>query len=159
MGLIYPKIELINAEDIALLARKHIIGEEEIKRIRVNALVDTGAYTLCINETVQKQLDLPLLEMRKGVNANGEVREYRVVEPIELKFKNRRNLCHAMVLSGDNEILLGAIPLEDMYVLIDSMKQELIVNPEHPYYVQMSFKHIRKPKTIKNRYAQFLKRS
>ena len=54
MGLIYPKIELINAEDIALLARKHIIGEEEIKRIRVNALVDTGAYTLCINETVQK---------------------------------------------------------------------------------------------------------
>ena len=109
---------MINAEDIAL-ARKHIIGEEEIKRIRVNALVDTGAYTLCINKTVQEQLDLPLLEMRKGVKANGKVREYRVVEPIELKGKNRRTLCHAMVLSGDNEILLDAIPLEDMDVLID----------------------------------------
>ena len=145
MGLIYAELELINAGDIEL-ARRHYIGEEEIKRMRVNALVDTGAYMLCINETVQEQLDLPLLEMRKGVNANGEVREYRVVGPIELKFKNRRTLCHAMVLSGDNEILLGAIPLEDMDVLIDPLRQELIVNPDHPYYAQMSLKGLRKPK-------------
>ena len=143
MGLIYAELELINAEDIGL-ARRHIIGEEEIKRMHVTALVDTGAYMLCINETVQQQLELPLLEMRKGVNANGEVREYRVVGPIELKFKNRRTLCHAMVLSGDNEILLGAIPLEDMDVIIHPLRQELIVNPDHPYFAQMSLKHLRK---------------
>ena len=51
-----------------------------------------------------------------------------------------------MVLSGDNEILLGAIPLEDMDVLIDPLRQELIVNPDHPYYAQMSLKGLRKPK-------------
>lgn len=65
MGLIYSELELINAGDIEL-ARRHYIGEEEIKRMKVTALVDTGAYMLCINETVQEQLDLPLLEMRKG---------------------------------------------------------------------------------------------
>ncbi len=145
MGLIYAELELINAGDIEL-ARRHYIGEEEIKRMKVTALVDTGAYMLCINETVQEQLDLPLLEMRKGVNANGEVREYRVVGPIELKFKNRRTLCHAMVLSGDNEILLGAIPLEDMDVIIHPLRQELIVNPDHPYFAQMSLKGLREPK-------------
>jgi clan AA aspartic protease len=145
MGLIYAELELINAGDIEL-ARRHYLGEEEIKRMKVTALVDTGAYMLCINETVQEQLELPLLEMRKGVNANGEVREYKVVGPIELKFKNRRTLCHAMVLSGDNEILLGAIPLEDMDVLIHPLRQELIVNPDHPYFAQMSLKHVMKPK-------------
>ena len=37
-----------------------------------------------------------------------------------------------MVLPGDSEPLLGAIPLEEMDVLIDPLRQELIVNPEHP---------------------------
>lgn len=42
MGVVYADIELINGEDLAL-ARRHIIGEEEIKRMQVNILVDTGA--------------------------------------------------------------------------------------------------------------------
>ncbi len=129
MGLIYAELELINSGDIEL-ARRYYIGEEEIKRMHVNALVDTGAYMLCINETVQEQLDLPLLEMRKGVNANGEVREYKVVGPIEVKFKNRRTLCHAMVLSGDNEIVLGRTQILAMDVLV--FDNNLIVNPKFP---------------------------
>lgn len=145
MGLIYAELEMINAEDIGL-ARRHIIGEEEIKRMQVTALVDTGAYMLCINESVQEQLQLPVLELRKGVNADGQIKEYKVVGPIELKFKNRRTLCEAMVLTGDNEILLGAIPLENMDVMIHPLRQELIVNPDHPYYAQMSLKGLRKPK-------------
>ena len=127
MGLIYAELELINAGDITL-ARRNVIGEEEIKRMKVNALVDIGAYMLCINETVQEQLDLPLLEMRKGVNANGEVREYKVVGPIEVKFKNRRTLCHAMVLSGDSEIVLGKTQILAMDVLI--FENNLIINPK-----------------------------
>jgi hypothetical protein len=50
-----------------------------------------------------------------------------------------------MVLPGDCEPLLGAIPLEDMDVLIDPQRQELIVNPDHPYFAQMTLKGIRKP--------------
>jgi hypothetical protein len=45
-----------------------------------------------------------------------------------------------MVLPGDNEPLLGAIPLEDMDVIIHPYKQQLIVNPEHPYFAQMKLK-------------------
>lgn len=51
MGLVYAKIELINAEDIAL-ARKYFIGADEIKRMSVTALVDTASYMLCINESI-----------------------------------------------------------------------------------------------------------
>lgn len=36
--------------------------------------------------------------------------------------------------------------MEDLDVLIHPLLQELIVNPEHPYFGQMSLKGIRKVK-------------
>jgi clan AA aspartic protease len=153
MGFIYADIELVNADDLAL-AKKHIIGEEEIKRMPLKMLVDTGAYNLCINETIQQQLDLPFVEKRKGISANGHIEEFDIVGPVQVLFKNRKTICYAMVLAGDNEPLLGSIPLEDMLVpipyiknigvpgdvLIHPLREELIVNPDHPYYAQMKLK-------------------
>ena len=139
MGLVYAEIELINGDDLAL-QRRHIIGEEEVKRMTVSALVDTGSYMLCINENIQEQLQLPVVEKRKAQLANGEIVQCDVVAPVELRFKNRATTCRAMVLPGNNEVLLGAIPLEDMDVLIHPLRQELIVNPEHPYFAQMKLK-------------------
>jgi clan AA aspartic protease len=139
MGLVCAEIELINGDDLAL-HRRNIIGEDEIKRMKVTALVDTGSYMLCINENIQEQLQLPIVEKRKAQLANGEIVECDVVAPLEVKFKNRRTSINAMVLPGNNEVLLGAIPLEDMDVLIHPLRQELIVNPDHPYFAQMKLK-------------------
>ncbi len=139
MALIYAEIELINGEDI-VLAWRFIIGEEKIKKIKVEMLVDTGSVYMCINETIQSQLQLPAIEKRKGQLANGSIVDYDIVGPIEVKFKNRRCSVDAMVLPGDNEPLLGAIPLEDMDVLINPYKRELIVNPDHPYFAQIKLK-------------------
>ena len=139
MELVYAEIELINGGDLEL-ARRHYIGEEEIKRMYVTALVDTGSYMPAINENVQEQLQLPVVETRKAQLANGSIIDCNVVSPVEIRFKNRRSSCSAMVLPGDSEILLGAIPLEDMDVLIHPLRQELIVNPNHPYFAQMKMK-------------------
>lgn len=49
MGLVYVDIELVNAGDLEM-ARRHVIGEEEVKHMTVNMLVDSGAYNMCINE-------------------------------------------------------------------------------------------------------------
>jgi len=139
MGLTYAEVELINAGDIEL-ARRHFIGEEEVKRIKVNLLVVLGAYNLCINESLQSQLQLPFVEKRTAETADGRRIACDVVGPVQLKFKNRNTFCTAMVLPGDNEPLLGATPMEDMDVLIHPLRQELIVNPEHPYMAQMKLK-------------------
>jgi clan AA aspartic protease len=139
MGLVYAEVELINAIDLGL-AKRYRIGEEEIRRMNVTMLVDTGSVYMCINESVQAQLELDIVEKRKGQLANGSIVEYDVVGPIEVRFKNRRCVVDAMVLPGDNELLLGAIPLEDMDVLIHPYRRELIVNPEHPYFAQMTLK-------------------
>ena len=55
------------------MSKRSIIGIDEIKRLNVNMLVDTGSEYMCINETIQQQLDLPFLEKRKGVLADGSV--------------------------------------------------------------------------------------
>ena len=143
MGLVYAEIELINGGDLEL-ARRNMLDPEDIKRMSVEMLVDSGSYYMCINETVKEQLDLSVIEKRKGQLANGQIVEYDVVGPIEVKFKNRRCHVDAMVLPGDSEMLLGAIPMEDMDVLIHPLRQELVVNPEHPYYVQLKIKGVRK---------------
>lgn len=139
MGLVYADIELINGEDLTL-AKKHYIGEEDVKRMDVKMLVDTGAYNLCINESIQEQLQLPVVEKRKAETADGRIVEMEVVDNVQVRFKNRATTCRAMVLPGDTEPLLGAIPLEDMDVMIHPQRQELIVNPDHPYFAQMKLK-------------------
>ena len=139
MGLVYADIELINSADVEM-ARRHIIGEEEIKRIRLSMLADSGAYMMAINENIQSQLELPFIEKRKAVMADGSVQEFEVVGPVMVKFANRTAVCNAFVLVGNSEPLLGAIPMEEMDVLIHPLRQELIVNPEHPNYAVLKMK-------------------
>lgn len=139
MGLVYADVELINGGDMEMVRRGYM-DKDEIKRMFVNILVDTGSYMLAINESIQEQMQFPVVEKRKAQLANGHIIECDVVSHVELKFKNRRTMCNAMVLPGDAEPLLGAIPLEDMDVLIHPLRQELIVNPEHPYFAQMKMK-------------------
>ena len=131
MGHVYAEIELINSTDL-VLARQHMIGEEEIRRMRVTMLVDSGAYMLTINQNIQEYLQLPFRERKRCEIADGRIIECDIVGPVDIKFENRRTACTAFVLPGDSEPLLGAIPLEEMDVLIDMKRQELVVNPKHP---------------------------
>jgi clan AA aspartic protease len=139
MGLVYADIELINTADLEM-SRRHMIGEEEVKRMRLTMLADSGAYMMAINENIQSQLELPFVEKRKAVMADGSVQEFEVVGPVMVKFANRTAVCNAFVLDGNSEPLLGAIPMEEMDVMIHPLRQELIVNPEHPNYAVLKMK-------------------
>ena len=139
MGLTYAEIEIANAGEI-YLAQKGYILPENVKKITVKALVDSGAYMLAINESIKRPLDLPKLEEQIAELADGSKLKLEIVGPVEVRFENRSTTCRAMVLPGDTEVLLGAIPLEDMDVLIDPRQQRLIVNPASPYFAKKSLK-------------------
>ncbi len=139
MGVVYADIELINSEDLTMV-RRNFIGAEEIRRMHLSMLVDSGAYMMAINETIQSKLEFPFIEKRKVQLASGQVVEYDVVGPIDVRFSNRRAVCSAFVLPGDSESLLGAIPMEEMDVLVHPKRQELVVNPQHPYYAVLKMK-------------------
>ena len=132
MGLVYAELELIRSDDLAL-RRAGYIEETQIRRLRVKALVDSGAYRLTINENVRLQLDLRKLGEQIAELADGTKKLLDVVGPVEIRFKNRRATADAMVLPGAVEILLGSIPMEDLDVQIDPRQQRLIVNPAAPY--------------------------
>lgn len=132
MGLIRTEIEITNGDDLALL-RKSIITKDKVKRMMVNVLVDSGAYMLAINENIRTQLDLPTVDSRLAEMANGETIRLDVVGPVELRFGTRRSSVDAMVLPGNSECLLGAIPMQDMDLVIFEKEEKIMVNPEQPY--------------------------
>ncbi|GGA90951.1 retropepsin-like aspartic protease [Puia dinghuensis] len=131
MGTVHAEIELINGGDMAN-ARTFKIGEEEIRRITVTMLVDTGAFLMCINENIQSYLGLPFIRSQVFQLADGKLMKCDIVGPVEVRFANRDTRCDALVLPGDSEPLLGLIPMEAMDVLVHPNRQELIVNPAHP---------------------------
>ena len=139
MGLVYAEIDLISVDDM-VLQRRGYLDKDKIKQVKVKALVDSGAYMLSINETVRAQLDLPFIEKQFGTLADETLIEVDIVGPVEIRFENRSTTVRAVVLPGDAEILLGAIPMEDMDVLIDPKQQKLLVNPKHPY---IATKHLK----------------
>ncbi len=127
----YADIELISADDLAL-CRRGFLPEEGIKRMRVNALVDSGAYMLVVNEHIKQQLDLPVLGETTALLADESEVRAEIVGPVEIRFENRSTTVRALMLPGSVEPLLGVIPMEDMDVVIDPKRQRLIVNPENP---------------------------
>ena len=98
--------------------------------MKINALVDTGAITLCIPEHIVLQLKLEALEQREVTTADGKKRLVPYVGPVQIRFENRNCFTGALVL-GDS-VLLGAGPLEDMDLVINPRLQTITVNPESP---------------------------
>ena len=139
MGLVYADIELIRGADLVLF-REGYLEEEQIRRMKVSALVDSGAYMLAINQQIKTQLNLQKVGEQAAELADGTQTRLEIVGPVELRFENRRANIDAMVLPGDAEVLLGSIPMEDMDVLIDPKQQRLIVNPESPYIAKKHLK-------------------
>ena len=118
MGTTYAELTLSNPVNL------------DIGPMKVRALVDTGALHLCIPEHVAIQLDLRELESREVALADGGRRVVPYVGPIEVCFEKRRCFVGAMVM-GD-EALLGAIPMEDMDLVIEPSRRTVTVNPASP---------------------------
>jgi clan AA aspartic protease len=102
----------------------------EIEPIHVEALADTGAVHLCIPEHIAIQLKLEEYDKKEVTVANGSKHLVPYVGPIETRFKNRVGLGGALVL-GD-QVLLGAIPMEDMDLVVIPRDRKVDVNPGSP---------------------------
>lgn len=96
----------------------------------MSALVDTGALHLCIPEHVAIQLRLEKLQEREFTTADGSKRVCAYVGPIEVHFGQRACFTGALVL-GD-EVLLGAVPMEDMDLVVSPASRTVIANPDSP---------------------------
>lgn len=129
MGLTYAEIVLKNCGDV-LKAQRYEMDEDEVRSMRVNALVDTGSISLCINEAIQEVLQLPIRGKKLSQMANGQLLEFPVVGPVEIYIDDRYCTTNAILLPDDQEPLLGAIPLEEMDMMVHPSRNKLV--PAHP---------------------------
>ena len=125
MSTIYTDITLKNATDVENAASGHV-KDHQIRQTTARALVDTGAWTLVINETIREKLGLRKLETKTGTLADGSVTEYCIAGPVKVIWKNRNTNCDAIVLPDADDILLGAIPLEAMDLIVHPRTEEVV---------------------------------
>ncbi|MEM1368004.1 MAG: clan AA aspartic protease [Cyanobacteria bacterium P01_H01_bin.15] len=118
MGLTNASIQLRNPRLPAL------------EPVEVDALADTDSVHLYIPPHIQIQLGLEAIDQKVVTLADGREKIVPYVGPIELRFKNRIGFSGALVI-GD-QVLLGAIPMEDMDLVVIPKTREVMVNPSSP---------------------------
>ena len=126
MGLVYADISLAND------------ARPELVPVKVTALVDSGALTLCIPREVASQLQLAVRDRRIVELADSSQQEVDIVSPVAVTFGNRFTSTTAAVIG--NEVLLGAIAMHDLDVLIDPKAETLIVPPSRPNFALVKVK-------------------
>ncbi len=102
----------------------------DLDPVDVVAMADSGALHLCIPEHIQIQLRLEAIDSKEVTLADGSKKLVPYVGPIELRFKNRAGFAGALVM-GD-QVSIGAIPMEDMDLIIVPKTRTLDVNPDSP---------------------------
>ena len=118
MGMIYAAIELANPT------------RPELVPMTVEALVDTGAMTICIPEHVALQLGLEEIGKREVTTADERRHVIPYVGPVRITFQNRTCFTGALVIG--ETVLLGAVPMEDMDLVVSPSGETITINPESP---------------------------
>jgi clan AA aspartic protease len=118
VGLSHARVTLANAR------------RPELAPIEVDALADTGAVHLCIPEHIAIQLELEEVDRRELTIADGSRHKLPYVGPILISVANRKGLAGAMVLG--NQVLLGAIPMEDLDLIVLPGTRQVVPNPANP---------------------------
>jgi clan AA aspartic protease len=123
IGLIFAMLTLTNPR------------RPEVEPVEAPALADSGSVFLVIPESVRNRLGLDEVTREENVVlADGSRRRVPYVGPIGVRFKNRTGYFGAIVM-GD-QTLLGAIPMEDMDLVLKPMDRSVDVNPESPDIAQ-----------------------
>jgi len=137
--MIKKKFKITNVKDLMKLSEK-LIKPEEVRSIEVEAIIYTGARMLVLPEDLVKKLGLDIIDKRTVRYANGERAEKNIASTIELEIIDKRlevggrkTHCDVMVEKIGAPVLVGQIPMEDMDLLVDMSKEDVMPNPESPY--------------------------
>ncbi len=118
MGHVFAEIELSNPR------------QPDFAPVKAHALADTGALMLCIPEHIANQLSLETESLREVSVADGRNVKAPYVGPVKVSFGKR--FCYVGALVLGDEVLLGAIPMEDMDLIINPGKREITADPASP---------------------------
>jgi clan AA aspartic protease len=135
MSVFKEEITLTNIVDDGN-ARSGLIPAAKVRKTTVDAMPDTGAWTLVINEEIRQKLGLTIRETSESTLADGKTDTCDVTEGVEIRWKNRSTVLPAVVVPDAKDILLGALPLEAMDLMVDPVQERLVgVHGDQPLHV------------------------
>jgi clan AA aspartic protease len=129
MGEIRAKVKLANAVDTALVSMGKL-AEGEVRRVEVEAIVDTGAVASILPVHVAEKLGLIIRGQRVAKYADGRTESVGVTTPVLWEILGRDTIEEALVL-GD-EVLIGQTVLERLDLLADCQGRTLMPHPARP---------------------------
>jgi len=139
MGEVSVKAQLENVFDRDMFESGYI-DEKNVRSCVIQALVDTGAVMLVLpNDVVTK---LGLKNRRKVIVSYADERkeERPVAGPVTIKIGHRYMNTDCIVGPPLSEALIGQVILEELDLLADCTKRQLIPRPESPDFPLLKLK-------------------
>jgi predicted aspartyl protease len=124
MGEVRAEITLVNIGGQEVADRGYI-PRDQVRRVTVNAVADTGAWTLVINEKIRDALGLRVEIPTQSTVAGGGKVASGITEPVRIHWEDRRTTCEAVCIPGEEEALMGAIPLEGMDLIVHPLENKV----------------------------------
>jgi len=123
--MVQAEITLKNYDDVSDVNKKRI-GEHEVRQATVTAIVDTGSMYMVIPEELSQKLGLMATGERTAHIADGRRVNCKVIEAVEVQWKNRDIVVPAITIPGSEKVLLGAMALEGMDLMVNHVAQEVV---------------------------------
>ena len=125
MSEVRTEITLVNLGD-AVKARDGIIPESEVRRLTVNAVVDTGVHTMTISEATREKLGLEAEETSNSAATGWGAFHGQVTDWIKICWKDRDGCCDALVLPDGEDIIMGQFALLALDLKVDPDTQQVV---------------------------------
>ncbi len=129
MGRIKTEILLSNNQDVQM-SQGGALPQAQVRQVRLEGVVDTGATYLVLPGKIAKQLGLKSVGTAKVRFADRRLATRTVVEEVRLELLGRHGTLKAIVEPKRKNALIGAIVLEDLDLLVDCRTQTL--HPRDP---------------------------
>jgi len=130
MGKVLVTAKIENLEDLFAVKRR-LLPAEQVRQVEVtDALMDTGATSLCMPRSLIARLGLDPLRVRRARTSAGTM-DVQVYGTARLTIEGRDCPCDVTEVPDDCPVLIGQVPLELLDFVVDPVSQQVIGNPAH----------------------------
>lgn len=124
VGRITLEFTIANYRDV-VAAEASLLPPEQVRRVTLRGVVDTGATRLVLPESAVDQLGLPPSGQATVRFADRRPALLAMVKNVSVELLGRQGVFTAVVEPGRDTALIGAIVMEDLNFLVDRATQTL----------------------------------
>lgn len=137
MGEVRTRVILVNQSDEVLVNAGHL---KELRRLEIDAIVDTGAVMTLLPQDLVETLGLPFDGKLIVTLANDQKVELSRARLLSLTIGDRQMDTDCLVGPPGCEPLIGQLVLERLDLIVDPLKRTVTPRPESPYLPTLNLK-------------------